>query len=62
MIRDSEIDKTVLQFIWEDKKEIPCKDMDIDCLPDNQGHIPFGNYLKCFLYEPDKGSCPFQPI
>ena len=44
------------------RRELPCKDMDLDCLPDNTGSVPFGSYLRCFLYDPDKGSCPFLPI
>ena len=62
MIENLEIYKTVIEYKWEDKKEIPCKDMDFDCLPDCEGNIPFGGYLRCYLYDPDKGSCPFLPI
>lgn len=51
-----------IYFKKEDKKEIPCKDMDIDCLPDGKGSLSFGSYVKCYLYDPDKGNCPFLPI
>lgn len=46
----------------ERRREVPCRDMDFDCLPDENGCIPFGNYLRCYLYDSDKGSCPFLPI
>jgi len=45
-----------------DKRELPCKDLDLDCLPDEHGCIPFGSYRSCYLYDPDKGSCPFLPL
>ncbi len=44
------------------RRELPCKDMDLDCLPGRRGEIPFGSYVKCYLYDPDKGSCPFLPF
>ena len=44
------------------RRELPCKDMDLDCLPDTGGDVPFGSYVKCYLYDPDKGSCPFLPF
>ena len=62
MIRESDKEKIVIEVHWEDKKEIPCKDMDIDCLPDELGCPPFGSYVRCYLYDPEKGSCPFLPI
>ena len=46
----------------EDRIEIPCKDMDLDCLPDENGGIPFGNYTMCYAYDPEKGMCPFTPF
>ncbi len=46
----------------EDRVELPCKDMDMDCLPDKEGFIPFGNYAHCYIYAPEKGMCPFLPI
>jgi hypothetical protein len=39
-------------------KEIPCKDMDLDCLA-LDGRIPFGNYRKCYEYAPELGRCIF---
>lgn len=47
---------------YHKKKEIPCKDMDIDCLPDENGDIPFGSYHVCFAYDVEKGTCPFVPF
>ena len=47
---------------YHEKKEIPCKDMDIDCLPDDNGDIPFGSYHQCFAYDSEKGICPFVPF
>jgi len=52
--------ETHLQY--EEKKEIPCKDMDIDCLPDENGDVPFGSYHLCYVYDADKGTCPFVPF
>ncbi len=46
----------------QDKIEIPCKDLDIDCLPDEDGLIPFESYVKCYLYDPDQGMCPLVPV
>lgn len=62
MIKDIDKNKIVIEYKLEDKKEIPCKDMDLDCLPDDNGFTPFGGYIKCYLYDSDKGSCPFIPI
>ena len=62
MIENTDWDRIVIEFQQEDKREIPCKDMDIDCLPDEDGIVPFGSYINCFLYEPEKGGCPFLPI
>ena len=36
--------------------------MDLDCLPDKDGHIPFGDYTKCYYYDPEQGVCPFVPF
>jgi hypothetical protein len=41
-----------------DFKEIPCKDMDIDCLA-SDGKIPFGSYKRCYEYAPELGKCVF---
>jgi len=62
MIKNININRYALYSKKEDKKEIPCKDMDIDCLSDSEGSLPFGSYVKCYLYDPDKGNCPFLPI
>jgi hypothetical protein len=62
MIEKADKNKIVIEAKWIDKREIPCRDMDIDCLPDESGCPPFGSYSRCFLYEPEKGSCPFLPI
>ena len=62
MIENINKDKFVIEYQAEDKKEIPCKDMDIDCLPDSDGFVPFGSYIRCYFYDPDKGGCPFLPI
>jgi len=46
----------------EQRRELPCKDMDLDCLIDEHGNVPFGSYVQCYLYDVDKGSCPFLPF
>lgn len=45
-----------------EKIELPCKDLDMDCLPDSEGDIPFGGYGKCYEYFPEQGKCPFLPL
>jgi len=45
-----------------DRIEMPCKDMDLDCLPDADGNIPFGSYSCCYMYDSQQGICPFLPI
>jgi hypothetical protein len=42
--------------------EIPCKDLDVDCLPDEEGDVPFGNYTCCYFYDKEQGMCPFLPF
>ena len=42
----------------DDFREIPCKDMDYDCLAFD-GKIPFGNYHRCYDYAPERGKCIF---
>jgi hypothetical protein len=42
----------------EDFKEIPCKDMDLDCFA-LDGEIPFGDYRRCYEYAPEMGKCIF---
>ncbi|MFC1564141.1 hypothetical protein ACFL6G_04350 [candidate division KSB1 bacterium] len=51
-----------LREVKRDKIEIPCRDLDIDCLPDEGGGVPFGNYKKCYMYDPDQGICPLVPM
>ena len=41
-----------------DFKEIPCKDMDLDCLA-LDGRTPFGSYKRCYEYAPELGRCIF---
>lgn len=41
-----------------DYKEIPCKDMDLDCFAFD-GKIPFGSYKRCYEYAPELGKCIF---
>ena len=54
--------KDKIEYRREDKRELPCKDLDLDCLPGKDGIIPFGSYTKCYLYDSKKGSCPFLPM
>lgn len=42
----------------DDFREIPCKDMDYDCLAFD-GKVPFGNYQRCYKYAPERGTCIF---
>ncbi len=39
-------------------REIPCKDLDLDCLA-LDGKIPFGAYRRCYEYAPELGRCIF---
>jgi hypothetical protein len=59
--------KTLFKFLQEipreerkldDFREIPCKDMDLDCLA-SDGKIPFGSYKRCYEYAPELGKCIF---
>jgi len=43
---------------WPDRREIPCKDLDLDCFAFD-GVIPFGDYRKCHTYDPEAGRCIF---
>jgi hypothetical protein len=38
-----------------DPRELPCRDMDLDCLT---GEKPFGSYGRCYAYAPELGRCP----
>lgn len=42
--------------------EIPCKDMDLECLPDKNGEVPFGNYKLCLAFDFSQGLCPFVSL
>jgi hypothetical protein len=42
----------------EQNRELPCRDFDWDCLA-TDGVVPFGDYRKCQLYDPDRGKCLF---
>jgi hypothetical protein len=42
----------------EDFKEIPCKDLDLDCFA-LDGQVPFGDYHRCYEYAPELGKCVF---
>ncbi|MFC1730461.1 hypothetical protein ACFL6I_09005 [candidate division KSB1 bacterium] len=46
----------------KERKEIPCKDMDLDCLPGPGGSVPFGGYERCYAYDSEQGLCPFMPF
>ena len=46
-------ERTLLNF-----KEIPCKDMDMDCFA-LDGKTPFGSYKKCYEYAQELGRCIF---
>ena len=46
-------ERTLINF-----REIPCKDMDLDCLA-LDGKIPFDDYRKCYEYAPELGRCMF---
>lgn len=46
----------------ETRIEVPCKDMDLDCLPDMDNNVPFGDYTLCYVYDSEKGMCPFVPL
>jgi hypothetical protein len=59
--------KSIFKFLEEipreerrldDFREIPCKDMDLDCLA-SDGKIPFGSYKRCYEYAPELGKCIF---
>ena len=52
----------VVDFPDTDPREIPCRDMDLDCLPDSDGRVPFGAYDRCQCYAPARGRCPFLPL
>ena len=43
---------------WPDRREIPCRDMDLDCFAFD-GVVPFGDYAHCQAYAPELGRCIF---
>jgi hypothetical protein len=43
---------------WPDQREIPCRDMDLDCFAFDSV-IPFGDYARCQAYAPELGRCIF---
>ena len=49
---------SVEERVIKDYKEIPCKDMDLDCFAFD-GEKPFGSYEKCYNYAPELGRCIF---
>jgi hypothetical protein len=57
-IHESVSDLLVEERILTDFKEIPCKDMDLDCLA-LDGRTPFGSYKRCYEYAPELGRCIF---
>jgi hypothetical protein len=42
----------------EDHRELPCRDFDWDCLA-LDGVIPFESYIKCQMYDQERGKCLF---
>ncbi len=45
----------------ENYRELPCRDFDWDCLA-TDGVIPFGDYIKCQNYDPERGKCLFVKL
>ncbi|MBD3298536.1 MAG: hypothetical protein GF341_07780 [candidate division Zixibacteria bacterium] len=45
-------------IIWPERREIPCRDLDLDCFGFD-GQIPFGDYARCQAYAPELGRCIF---
>jgi len=45
-------------LVWPDRREIPCRDLDLDCFA-LDGVIPFDNYQRCQAYAPELGRCIF---
>ena len=43
---------------WPDRREIPCKDLDLDCFAFD-GIIPFGDYPRCHAYDTQAGRSIF---
>lgn len=45
-------------MVWPDRREIPCRDLDLDCFAFD-GVVPFGDYMRCQAYAPELGRCIF---
>ena len=43
---------------WPDQREVPCKDLDLDCFAFDEV-VPFGDYGRCHAYDPGSGRCIF---
>ncbi|HER00333.1 MAG TPA: hypothetical protein ENO22_13415 [candidate division Zixibacteria bacterium] len=52
------IDLTREERLEELNRELPCRDFDWDCLA-TDGIVPFGDYRKCQMYDPERGKCLF---
>jgi hypothetical protein len=53
------IPASALQTIcWPDHREVPCRDMDLDCFAFDR-IVPFGDYRHCQAYAPELGRCIF---
>jgi len=58
VIRDSVSIEQVDALNEEYRRELPCRDFDLDCFT-LDGVIPFGSYKKCQAYMPGMGKCLF---
>ncbi|GAB4322556.1 MAG: hypothetical protein Kow0074_14190 [Candidatus Zixiibacteriota bacterium] len=50
--------RTTSPVIWPERREIPCRDLDLDCFAFD-GQVPFGEYTRCQAYAPELGRCIF---
>lgn len=57
-MRFTVLQREVDQLIWPERREIPCRDLDVDCFA-LDGVVPFGGYAKCQAYAPELGRCIF---
>jgi hypothetical protein len=53
------IELTREERLEEQNRELPCRDFDWDCLA-TDGIVPFGDYRKCQMYDPERGKCLFM--
>jgi hypothetical protein len=54
------LDPTPVEVLhFADPRELPCRDMDMDCLI---GEKPFGSYHRCYVYAPEMGRCPLMGL